>query len=114
MWLSSELMFFAALFAMYFTIRAVSARRVAARGASTLNLPYSAVFTSILVLSSVTCQIGVFAAERGDVHGAARAGSRSRFFMGTFFVLGQALRVPRNSSTRAPRCPRRPTARSST
>jgi cytochrome c oxidase subunit 3 len=37
-----------------------------------LNLPYAATFTVILVASSVTCQLGVFAAERGDVYGLRR------------------------------------------
>ena len=31
-----------------------------------LNVPFAAANTTILVLSSVTCQMGVFAAERGD------------------------------------------------
>ncbi len=38
-------------------------------------MPYALTFTIILVLSSVTCQIGVFRAERGDVW-ACGAGSR--------------------------------------
>jgi cytochrome c oxidase subunit 3 len=76
-WLSSELMFFSALFAMYFTIRSVT-------GAD--NWPPEHVH---LVLSSVTCQIGVFAAERGDVY-ALRRWFVLTFFMGLVFVLGQA------------------------
>src|SRR5215207_8145544 len=66
-WLSSELMFFAALFAAYFTIRSVTTA-AAAPGVETLwdastellNIPFAAVNTTILVLSSVTCQLGVF------------------------------------------------------
>ena len=65
-WLSSELMFFAALFASYFTIRAVSPE-LWAQNTEKLNIPFAAVNTTILVLSSVTCQLGVFAAERGQV-----------------------------------------------
>src|SRR5262249_25026088 len=66
-WLSSELMFFAALFAMYFTLRSVSGPTFWHEKASHLNVPFSATNTTILVLSSFTCQMGVFAAERGDV-----------------------------------------------
>ena len=61
-------MFFAALFAMYFTLRAVNPD-VWAEETELLNIPFAAVNTIILVLSSVTCQLGVFAAERGDVRG---------------------------------------------
>src|SRR5687768_18306673 len=65
-WLSSELMFFAALFAAYFTIRTVSPE-LWAQNTELLNVPFSAVNTTILVLSSVTCQLGVFQAEKGIV-----------------------------------------------
>jgi cytochrome c oxidase subunit III len=88
-WLSSELMFFAALFAMYFTIRAVNGPEVWAQGTEFLDFPYALVMTTILVLSSVTCQLGVFAAERGDVYGLRRWYVLT-LIMGTIFVLGQA------------------------
>ena len=86
-WLSSELMFFAALFAMYFTMRAVNPE-VWAADTQLLAIPFASINTTILVLSSVTCQLGVFAAERGDVKG------RRRWFintvlMGAFFIGGQ-------------------------
>jgi cytochrome c oxidase subunit 3 len=87
-WLSSELMFFAALFAMYFSIRAADPG-LWKKHTPILNLPYAVVFTTILVLSSVTCQFGVFAAERGDVHSLRRWFSIT-FVMGLTFVLGQA------------------------
>jgi len=86
-WLSSELMFFAALFAMYFAIRAAAPEQWTEHYPE-LNLPYASVFTIILVLSSVTCQIGVLRAERGDVHGLRRWFSLT-FVMGLIFVLGQ-------------------------
>lgn len=98
-WLASELMFFAALFAIYFTIRGVSLDLWASR-TPLLNIPFSLTNTTVLVLSSVTCQLGVFAAERGQV---SRSGGRlavSRwglrewytltFLMGAFFIGGQA------------------------
>ncbi len=98
-WLSSELMFFAALFASYFTIRAVSPE-LWAQETEKLNVPFSAVNTTILVLSSVTCQLGVFKAEDGVV---GRTGSLLQFrlwglrewfaltyLMGAVFIAGQA------------------------
>jgi cytochrome c oxidase subunit III len=87
-WLSSELMFFAALFAMYFSIRAAAPQEWAEH-TKELNIPYALVFTTILVLSSITCQMGVFRAERGDVHGLRRWFALT-FLMGLTFVLGQA------------------------
>ena len=88
-WLSSELMFFAALFAMYFTIRATTGHANWPPEHVHLNIPYSFFFTVILVLSSVTCQIGVFRAEEGKVH-ALRFWFFLTFVMGLAFVLGQA------------------------
>lgn len=87
-WLSSELMFFAALFAMYFSIRA-AAPGLWAVETEHLNIAYATPFTVILILSSVTCQFGVFAAERGDVYGLRRWFTLT-FIMGLTFVLGQA------------------------
>jgi cytochrome c oxidase subunit 3 len=98
-WLSSELMFFAALFASYFTIRSVSPE-LWAQNTEKLNVPFAAVNTTILVLSSLTCQLGVFAAERGQV---GRSGSVFKvsgwglrewfvltYIMGAVFIAGQA------------------------
>ncbi|MFZ2502077.1 MAG: heme-copper oxidase subunit III [Nocardioides sp.] len=87
-WLSSELMFFAALFAAYFTIRAVS-EDLWAQETALLNIPFAAVNTTILVLSSVTCQLGVFAAERGDV-AKLRSWFILTYVMGAIFIGGQA------------------------
>ncbi|CAA9319662.1 MAG: Cytochrome c oxidase polypeptide III [uncultured Frankineae bacterium] len=87
-WLSSELMFFAALFAMYFTIRSVQGQEVWREANEVLNVPYSLVFTVILVASSLTCQLGVFAAERGDVYGL-RKWFVLTLGMGAVFVGGQ-------------------------
>jgi cytochrome c oxidase subunit 3 len=87
-WLSSELMFFAALFAMYFSIRA-AAPEMWEEHTKELNIPYATTFTVVLVLSSVTCQLGVFAAEKGDVF-ALRRWFTITFVMGLIFVLGQA------------------------
>ncbi|MDP9610596.1 cytochrome c oxidase subunit 3 [Streptomyces demainii] len=87
-WLSSELMFFAALFAMYFTLRSVTGAAHWKEMASALNFPFSATNTTILVLSSLTCQLGVFAAERGDVK-KLRTWFVITFMMGAIFIGGQ-------------------------
>jgi cytochrome c oxidase subunit 3 len=97
-WLGSEVMFFAGLFAVYFTLRNFSPDLWADQTAK-LNIPYAAVNTTILVLSSVTCQMGVFAAERLR---SRRAGGLLQFWkwgvvewfyltfvMGAIFVVGQ-------------------------
>jgi cytochrome c oxidase subunit 3 len=86
-WLSSELMFFAALFAMYFTIRSVSPELWKTEP-ELLNIPFSTLNTTVLVLSSVTCQLGVFAAEKGDVV-RLRMWFIITFLMGAFFIGGQ-------------------------
>ncbi len=99
-WLSSELMFFAALFAAYFTIRAVTPDLWALETVK-LNVPFATANTTVLVLSSVTCQLGVFAAERGRAgrtDGLLKTsawGMREWFVltyvMGAIFIGGQAL-----------------------
>jgi cytochrome c oxidase subunit 3 len=98
-WLSSELMFFAGLFAAYFTIRNISPE-LWAQETDKLNIPFATINTTILVLSSVACQFGVFAAERGK---AGRSGTLLQlnlwgmrewfiltYLMGAVFIAGQA------------------------
>ena len=87
-WLSSELMFFAGLFAIYFTVRAQNATGEWPTPPTELNVPYALGVTIILVASSFTCQFGVFAAERGDVFGLRRWYLLT-LLMGTVFVVGQ-------------------------
>ena len=70
--LSQELMFFAGLFAMYFTSRANGQAGDWAEQTANLNVVYGFIITTILVASSFTAQFGVFAAERGDVYGLRR------------------------------------------
>ena len=99
-WLSSELMFFAALFAMYFTIRSVDKGQGLEWPMAHLDLKLATANTLVLVASSVTCQLGVFAVERGQVGRSGnllqfwRWGLREwyvlSFIMGLYFVLGQA------------------------
>jgi cytochrome c oxidase subunit III len=98
-WLSSELMFFAALFAMYFTIRSVDKGQGEHWPMAHLDLKLATVNTTVLLLSSVTCQLGVFAVERGQIRRTARIWNVSRwglrewyvltFVMGLYFVSGQ-------------------------
>ncbi|MFI9818478.1 aa3-type cytochrome oxidase subunit III [Saccharothrix variisporea] len=87
-WLSSELMFFAGLFAMFFTVKAQNEGHWPPEPTE-LNVPYALFFTIILVASSFTCQWGVFAAERGDVFGLRRW-YLVTLIMGAIFVGGQA------------------------
>ncbi len=116
-WLASELMFFAALFAAYFSLRNVTSAMAAPGemtmwqwGAAHFDTPplflgaerpwFSVLNTLVLVLSSVTCQMGVWKAEKGRV---GRTGSLLNvgqwglrewytltFLMGAFFLGGQA------------------------
>jgi cytochrome c oxidase subunit 3 len=88
-WLSSELMFFAGLFAMFFSIRA-AAPQLWEEHTPHLNVWFSLPFTIVLLASSITCQLGVFRAERGDVH-ALRRWFSITFVMGLVFVLGQLI-----------------------
>jgi len=98
-WLSSELMFFAALFAMYFTVRSVDKGQGLPWPGAHLDIALSTVNTTVLVLSSVTCQMGVFAVERGQIKRTRSIfhpmswGLREwyvlSFLMGLYFVLGQ-------------------------
>jgi cytochrome c oxidase subunit III len=98
-WLSSELMFFAALFAMYFTIRSVDKGEGLPWPGAHLDLTLGSINTTVLLLSSVTCQMGVFAVERGQVRRMGsiwdfrRWGLREwyvlSFLMGLYFVCGQ-------------------------
>lgn len=115
-WLASELMFFAALFAAYFSLKNVTTG-MTPPGAQTMwewgsnhfmndwfgiRFPWASVLnTVVLVLSSVTCQVGVWKAEKGIVgrtgslFNVARWGLREwytlTFIMGAFFLGGQAL-----------------------
>jgi cytochrome c oxidase subunit 3 len=92
-------MFFAALFAMYFTIRSVTKGDGGAWPQAHLDIPYASANTFILLMSSVTCQMGVFAAERGQVRRLGKVfnlrkwGLREWYFlsflMGAVFVGGQ-------------------------
>ena len=63
-WLASELMFFAGLFAAYYTLR--SSNAVWPPPGVELNVPRALVLTVVLLASSVTMHFAVKAADRGD------------------------------------------------
>jgi cytochrome c oxidase subunit III len=98
-WLSSELMFFAALFAMYFTIRSVNKGQGLPWPGAHLDIALGTANTTVLLLSSVTCQFGVFAVERGQIRRSGSVWNPRRwglrewivltFLMGLYFDLGQ-------------------------
>ena len=68
--LAQELMFFAGLFAMYFTSRANGlANGDWSTQTDHINVLFGGIITAVLIASSFTSQFGVFAAERGDVFG---------------------------------------------
>ncbi|MBL3700261.1 cytochrome c oxidase subunit 3 [Leucobacter luti] len=95
-WLGSEVMFFAGLFAIYFTLRAMNPELWAEQTAKH-NFAFALINTLILVASSFTAQAGVFAAERGQPRATGASPSKwgtvewffLTFFMGAIFVAGQ-------------------------
>ncbi len=95
-WLGSEVMFFAGLFAMYFSLRSQSPA-MWEESVKLLNVPFALTNTIILVLSSFTAQFGVFAAERLQPYATGRSPFKwgmvewfyLSFIMGAMFVAGQ-------------------------
>ncbi len=85
--LASELMFFASLFGMYFTLRGQAHGLWPPPGT---DLPFvrPLIFTIDLVASSFTMQMGVRAIKRGDVS-AFRRWVVLTFVMGVVFLTGQ-------------------------
>jgi cytochrome c oxidase subunit 3 len=89
-------MFFAALFAIYFTLRSVSGDAFFKANAAHLDVTLSLINTIILVASSFPCQFGVFAAERhqvkrtGSILNVVKYGMREwyilAFLMGAVFI----------------------------
>ena len=95
-WLASEVMFFAGLFAMYFSLRA-NAPEIWANDTQILDVQFALINTLILVASSFTAQFGVFAAERMQPRATGKSpknwGLVEWFFLsyvlGAIFVAGQ-------------------------
>jgi cytochrome c oxidase subunit III len=96
-WLGSEVMFFAGLFAMYFSLRA-GAPTIWAADTAVLNVPFALINTLILVSSSFTAQFGVFAAERMQPRATGWSPNKwgmvewfmLTYILGAVFVAGQA------------------------
>lgn len=95
-WLGSEVMFFAGLFAMYFSLRA-NAPDIWANDSAVLNVPFALINTLILVASSFTAQFGVFAAERMQPRATGLSPTKwglvewffLSYILGAIFVAGQ-------------------------
>ena len=89
-WLGSEVMFFAGLFAIYFTLRSTSGALWESETAL-LDVTFSGINTAILVASSFTCQFGVFAAERLQPHRTGRLFQITKWGMVEWFYLTYAM-----------------------
>lgn len=87
LFLGSELMFFAALFASYFTLRSQSPAWPP-RG-TILDLPEATAFTAILIASSGAMERGLRRVARGDVP-RMRRWIRIALVLGVVFLAGQA------------------------
>ena len=90
LFITSEVMFFAGLFAAYFNTRASNHPWPPEEFAHILN-PFSVILvaTVILITSSFTCQLAVWAIRRGDRTGFLRNISFT-FVLGVIFLLLQA------------------------
>jgi cytochrome c oxidase subunit 3 len=88
LFIASEVMFFGGLFGAYFTIRS-AAPRWPPEGTPHLTTWYAAVLTTILVSSSVTMQLGVWAIRRNDSRRLMLWLAVS-LLMGLCFLAGQA------------------------
>ncbi|HUC37081.1 MAG TPA: heme-copper oxidase subunit III [Acidimicrobiales bacterium] len=84
-WLGSELMFFSGLFAAYFTIRAHATSPWPLLAGEHLDYVQAGIFSVVLLASSPTFQLGVFAQERGE-RGKARAWIVTSFILGAGFL----------------------------
>ncbi len=99
-WLASELMFFAGLFAVYFQLRSVRTD-LWAESTPKLNVTFAAINATVLVISSVWCQLGVWKAEDGQkartgkLHQIKSWGMREwyvlTYLFGAFFISGQVM-----------------------
>jgi len=95
-WLASEVMFFAGLFAMYFSLRA-NAPEIWANDTQILDVQFALINTLILVASSFTAQFGVFAAERMQPRATGKSPTKwglvewffISYVLGAIFVAGQ-------------------------
>ena len=87
LFIASEVMFFGGLFAAYFNIRATAPVWPPA-GIENLHATLPGMFTVLLVLSSVTMQMAVFAIRRGNVRALTRW-TAITILLGVVFLCGQ-------------------------
>jgi cytochrome c oxidase subunit 3 len=99
LFICSEVMFFSGLFAAYFSVRASasvwppSGEGIPEAMAENFNLhaepQFAALLTAILIVSSVTCQLAVWAIRRGDRTAFIR-NIAVTLVLGVVFLIGQA------------------------
>jgi cytochrome c oxidase subunit 3 len=88
LFLSSEIMFFAGLFAAYFNVRAAAPVWPPLDFTDKLHiLPLVGPATLLLITSSFTCQFGVWAIRRNDRRGLTRAIALTVILGATFLVM---------------------------
>jgi cytochrome c oxidase subunit 3 len=88
LFITSEVMFFAGLFAAYFNVRANAPVWPPVEFADKLHiLPFVGPATVLLILSSFTCQVGVWAIRRNDRKGLTRAIAVTVVLGATFLVM---------------------------
>jgi cytochrome c oxidase subunit 3 len=88
LFIASEVMFFGGLFGAYFTIRS-AATQWPPEGTPHLETWYAAILTTILVSSSVTMQLGVWAIRKNDQRKLVLWLAAS-LLLGALFLCGQA------------------------
>jgi cytochrome c oxidase subunit 3 len=96
LFICSEVMFFSGLFAAYFSVRAASPKWPALSSDAGLNEHFNLhaepwfalVLTIVLIISSVTCQLGVWAIRRNDRTAFIRAIGVT-LVLGILFLIGQ-------------------------
>ena len=88
LFITSEVMFFAGLFAAYFNVRAAAPAWPPVEFQDKLHvLPLVGPATVLLILSSFTCQVGVWAIHRNDRRGLTRAIAVTVILGATFLTM---------------------------
>ena len=88
LFITSEVMFFAGLFAAYFNVRANAPQWPPIEFHDKLHiLPFVGPATVLLIISSFTCQVGVWAIRRNDRRGLTRAIAITVILGATFLVM---------------------------
>ncbi len=88
LFIASEVMFFGGLFAAYFNIRADAGSDWPPAGLEHLHATIPAIFTVVLLLSSLTMHAAVHAIRRGNVKGLTRWVAVT-LVLGVVFLIGQ-------------------------